>query len=356
MTSASYCSSPATLSRSFEVSKFLCFVSIGLILCDTIQFASFDWSIIRGDRKRRWPQIPYFLVKIVWYAYTGLNLYIIFAPTEINCQGVMDGIELCMGLITVCCSSLLAARTICVYAGTARKVVSAVLFVLGLALTATWMAGVPDVHVVWNPAAAQPWSTGGCDYAKVETRYFVKYLVTIVFDFTVLILTIVGVRRMGGPRIGAILVNHGLIYFFISTAANLVVCILTLLRLSPLMSLVAAVPSSCVSIMAATRLYVYLTDDTRPRNGGAITASQLSSSTSSTTKKIASFIRNATVGKRNTAVASDGSRSNEDLEKAAAKVTRNGVSVEHTYQIYTDTLPTLEETQTASLDSKHLPI
>ncbi|KDQ11845.1 hypothetical protein BOTBODRAFT_135261 [Botryobasidium botryosum FD-172 SS1] len=359
MSSDSYWTSPATLSRSFEVAKLLCFVSIGLILCDTLHFASFDWSLIRGDRKRRWPQIPYFLVKVVWYVYSALNLAIVFAPTEINCQGVMEGIEFCMGTIVVCCSSLLAARTVCVYSGTARRVVSAVLIVLGLALTGTWMAGVPDVRAVWTAAAAQPWSTGGCNYAKVETRYFVKYLVTIVFDFTVLVLTIIGVRRMGRPRIGAILVNHGLIYFFISMASNLIVCVLTLLRLSPLMSLVGAVPSSCVSIMAATRLYVYLTDDTRPKNGGAITISQLSSS-SSTPKKLASLIRNA-AGKRTSMSTKKGANPLGDIEKGHPSIS-NGISVERSFEIHTDSSPTLEG-QTSSLghqispvDSKHVHI
>ncbi|KDQ11863.1 hypothetical protein BOTBODRAFT_113766 [Botryobasidium botryosum FD-172 SS1] len=335
MASLSYWTSPATLGRSFEVVKLLCFVCIGLILCDTLHFASFDWALIRGDRKRRWPYIPYLLVKVVWYLYSALNLAMIFAPTEIDYQGVMDGIEFCMGIIIVCCSSesLLAGRTVCVYSGTTRKVVSVVLIILGAALMVTWMAGVLDARVVWTAAAAQPWSTGGCIYVKVETRYFIKYLATIIFNFTVLILTTVGVRRVGSPPIGVILINHGLIYFLITTFANLVICILTLLRISPLMSLAGAVSSSCVSIMAATRLYVYLADETRPEDGSATTTHQLSPSVHSAPRRAISFIRNAAMEKHGAAVLSGGATdADEDVEKAER--TCRGMSEEQVYEVY----------------------
>lgn len=157
------------------------------------------------------------------------------------------------------------------------------------------MVGVPDIRAEWTPAAAQLWSTGGCNFLEVRVRYCVKYIVTIVFDFTVLILTVVGVRRMGGSRIGETLIDHGIIYFLLTTTVNLVVCILTIFQLSPVMSTIAAPPASCVSIMAATRLYVALHKEANARHTNAITMDQLSSA-SSMGKRIASFVRRATGG------------------------------------------------------------
>lgn len=155
------------------------------------------------------------------------------------------------------------------------------------------MAGVADITAVWSPAAPQPWShTGSCDLVEVKMRYCVKYIVTIVFDFAVLLLTFIGVRRMGGSRIGEVLVDHGIVYFVATAAVNLVVCVLTILQLSPQMSLAAAPASSAVSILAATRLYVALHREANARHSTAITLGQLASSSApSRAKRVASLVR-----------------------------------------------------------------
>lgn len=168
--------------------------------------------------------------------------------------------------------------------------IAALLSIFGIALLAAWMVGVPDVHMVWSSAASQPWSTGGCTFVNVAMRYCVKYIITIAYDFTVLALTVIGVRRLESTRIGEILIDHGVIYFVLTALANLVVTVLTILQLSPIMSTIGAAPASCVSIMAATRLYVSLHEESRGRTAGAITVDQLRSS-GSLTKKIASFFR-----------------------------------------------------------------
>lgn len=216
-----------------------------------------------------------------------VNFVIILTDTEVNCQGMMYAIEFLMGVIAVACSSLLAARTVCVYTGTARTVVSVVVGVALLAQTATWMAGVPDVTAQWLPAAAAPWSTGACGFTAVASQYSAKYFVTVFVDALVLILTTVGVVRMGTSRIGEILVGQGIVYFVIVTVANLIVAILTVMQLSPLISLIGAVPSSAISIMAATRLYVYLAEAAAPQAGG-VSSSQLSGST---VEKVSNFFR-----------------------------------------------------------------
>lgn len=151
------------------------------------------------------------------------------------------------------------------------------------------MAGVTDVHVKWDPAAALSWSTGSCTFVNVATRYCVKYIVTIAFDFTVLALTVIGVRRMENTRIGEILIDHGIIYFVLTAFANLVVTVLTILQLSPVMTTLGASPASGVSIVAATRLYVSLHEEAHRPTSRVVTMDQLTSS--SFRKKIASFFR-----------------------------------------------------------------
>ncbi|KDQ18748.1 hypothetical protein BOTBODRAFT_29127 [Botryobasidium botryosum FD-172 SS1] len=371
---SSYWSQPSILTHAIEIGKVVNYVPIGLLLADNLSYASFDWAIIRGHRNYRWPQIPYFLAKIIWYPYVATIVTVLLSPHQVNCQGLMDANEFLMGLITVCCSSLLAARTLCLYSGVRRKAVLILLSVLGLAHLGTWMAGVPDIRAIWTVAAAQPWSTGGCFFAGIETRYFVKYIVTIVFDLTVLILTIIGVARTGGSHIGDILIKHGLIYFIITTSANLVVTVLTILQLSPVMSTIAATPASCLAIMCATRLYVSLHEEARAQNAGAITMGQLTSS-SSAPKRIVSFFRSV-AGKRSSPATTNntGSRTTmsktasspsqsfndcSELEKGAPRIAIGGVRVQQDYEVHAEDTPKspyLSVSPSVAHDPKHPPL
>lgn len=87
----------------------------------------------------------------------------------------------------------------------------------------------------------------------------VKYVVTIAFDLIVLALTIMGIANMStNSRVGDIITNQGLIYFLLTLVANLIITILTALKLSPTMSLIAAIPQSTICVIASTRLYSQL--------------------------------------------------------------------------------------------------
>lgn len=99
MPSAEFWMLPSTLAHSMEVAKLLCYGSIGLILADTIRFASFDLALIRNSRNRRWPQIPYLLARPLWYLYATSMLILLFTPREVNCQALMNTIEAFMGLV-----------------------------------------------------------------------------------------------------------------------------------------------------------------------------------------------------------------------------------------------------------------
>jgi len=79
-------------------------------------------------------------------------------------------------------------------------------------------------------------------------------------------------RRLSHARLThrGILIDHGIIHFLLTTSANLVVCILTILQLSPITLTIATTPASCVSIMAAARLYVSLHEEARAQNTGTI--------------------------------------------------------------------------------------
>jgi hypothetical protein len=87
------------------MAKFIGWLSAGAVLVDLLSFARFDYGILAGKRRRRWPQLVYFGAKLSWLAYFFLNVTLLYAKTEVPCQGMMYAIEAFMGIIAVLCSS-----------------------------------------------------------------------------------------------------------------------------------------------------------------------------------------------------------------------------------------------------------
>ncbi|EPQ28493.1 uncharacterized protein PFL1_03796 [Pseudozyma flocculosa PF-1] len=243
------------------------FICMGIFFTDNVRFARFDYSLLRGRRSHRLAQIPYFASKLFWWSYMVSCLVFLYTYTEIDCDTVMAWIEAQMGWVAVASSALLACRAVCVFSGRARTAVSVALVVLTAGTLAAWMAGVKDVVSVWLPGAGPEWVDGQCSYVSVHQRYIVKYLITTAYDLVVLLLTVFGLMSFkGGPWIGQLLIEQGILYFAATLLANMVVTALTLANLSPSMSLAGAVPSSLVCVMCSTRLYAQLAEEVSNRN------------------------------------------------------------------------------------------
>ncbi|CAD6902320.1 unnamed protein product [Tilletia controversa] len=269
-------SDPLVMQQAYECAVALFWISVGLTIREQISTFSFDWNIITGHRQRRWPHTVYFLVKICWWAYVALNIVFMYTYKEIKCQQAMWSIEAMMGLITVLCSILLACRTVCVYQNTARKVIMVALSIFAMGLAAAWGQGVTSVGAVWVPGGGKPWNDGACAFAGVARSYSYKYIVTILFDLTVLMLTVYGVYRLEGSttKIGHILIRQGIIYFILTCVVNALITGFTIAQLNPVMSLFLAVPVSAISMVASTRLYVELSEETRPSRDRRLTFSR----------------------------------------------------------------------------------
>lgn len=274
-----------------DICKLLTFMGMGFFFYDIILSLKFDYSLLSGQRQRRWPQLAYFGARLSMLVYLALVLQVLFAKTEFACQEVFYVIEFFMGLVVCSSSVLLACRTICVYHGTARKVVGAVLIVLSSGLLAAWMQDVNSVRAEWLVEQAAPWNTGACTWLEVSDTYFVKYICTIVFDAVVLILTTIGIMQMnGGSRIGTILIRQGILYFVLTFMANLSVTVCTLLQLSATMALFFSPCQSVICTICASRLYVQLAEEAKQSHTTAkLSNSQQTSSFGSSRKFTSRF-------------------------------------------------------------------
>lgn len=172
MVAASYWSSPAVASKTGNVEALLLYISVGIFGYDLILHTRFDWSMITGKRQRRWPQLLYFGTKLIFAIFLSLNVMLFWLETSIDCQAALIAVEFFMGMTNIMSGSLLAVRTVCVYQGTVRKLVTAVLLVSGAGMVAAWMHGVQDVTAIWYTAAASPWNTGACAPIAIKTTYY----------------------------------------------------------------------------------------------------------------------------------------------------------------------------------------
>ncbi|KAK0556995.1 hypothetical protein OC844_005712 [Tilletia horrida] len=259
-------SDPMEMKKDFEAAMVLFWFSVGFSLREQMSTSRFDWDVITGKRQRRWPQFFYFLVKLTWWGYVIANIVLVYTRKPIDCQGAMYAIESMMSVITLCSSILLACRTICVYQDFARKVVIGIISIFALGLAAAWGQGVNSVGAMWLPGQGQPWTEGACAFTGVRMDYSVKYIVTVTFDFLVLVLTVIGVYRLEGSttKIGYILIRQGIVYFIATFVVNALIAGFTIAQLNPVMSLILAVPTSAIAVAASTRLYVELAEETRP--------------------------------------------------------------------------------------------
>ncbi|KAE8222489.1 hypothetical protein CF319_g4322 [Tilletia indica] len=269
-------SEPLVMQQAFEGAIALFWVSVGFSIREQMTTSYFDWDVIVGRRQRRWPQSFFFLVKVTWWVYVTLNIYFVWTTKEIDCQKSIYAIEAMMGIITVCCSVLLACRTICVYQDTPRKVVIGFVTIFAMGLAAAWGEGITSVSAVWVPGGGKPWTEGACAFTSVRTTYSVKYIVTMAFDLTALLLTVYGVFRLEGSstKIGHILIKQGIVYFIVTCVVNALITGFTIAQLNPVMSLILAVPTSAIAVAASTRLYVDLAEETRPSKDREVTFSR----------------------------------------------------------------------------------
>ncbi|UZJ55594.1 hypothetical protein CBS101457_004914 [Exobasidium rhododendri] len=355
MTSASSWESLAMTTKTYEVEKLFVYASFGTFLFDTLLSLGFDWSVIMGKYQRRWPQLLYFSVKILYLAFISLYVATFWFEREVNCRAFMIVLQTFMGLIAITSSALLACRSICVYFGTARKIIAGFLIAFGIAITVAWMCGGREVTFEWSTAAASSWNTGACMATAIKYDYFIKYLFIIFFDFAVLALTVFGIFRMGAnSRIGDILKKQGLIYFVATLVVNFVISVLTALKLSPTMSLVFAAPQLLVCVIASTRLYRSLIEEgivrshvssgvnsgvqsLNSKSGSSSSSSQIKSTGARSSLTIQSLFKHQTLSSST----DDSTPSGMDIETVEKGLfaCESGVHVEQTQEVTVSELP-----------------
>ncbi|KAH9956269.1 hypothetical protein BC827DRAFT_1139822 [Russula dissimulans] len=239
--------SPAQLARDAQAFSNLIHVLFGLYLWEFCVSFDFDQSFISGKRKYRWPLTFYFIGR---YSLLAALIGIIIAlnvRSELNCQSLYT-FNQCMGNIAIGMASInLSLRTVAVWGQ--KWYIIAVLISISLGHWSLLLHGIL-LTAAWIPGQ-------GCVITSTDSKLLsATFIYSMVFDFTVLILTALKLVRPSGTksRLVNMMFSDGLYYFIIAFLANLIATVFMTLNLNAVMSIIANVPAAIASTIAASRV------------------------------------------------------------------------------------------------------
>ncbi|KIK79416.1 hypothetical protein PAXRUDRAFT_834111 [Paxillus rubicundulus Ve08.2h10] len=233
---------------------------MGLYGWEFIISLDFDWAILTGKRKFRWPLTFYFAGRylLLFAIIASLIGFDTPATIELNCQALYVFSEFAGDAAVGLACINLSLRTIAIWSKNKWIIGSLVLIILG-----HWsliLQGVP-VSATWVPGV-------GCTIVEGDPTITIAIFVySMCFDFFVLCLTAYKLawnprRARSSPlhtKLARMIFADGLVYFIIAFLANLTATIFMILDLNAVMGILfnapAAVASTIMASWAVRRLY-----------------------------------------------------------------------------------------------------
>ncbi|KAF8556803.1 hypothetical protein OG21DRAFT_1475795 [Imleria badia] len=241
------------LSTDIVVFDRLIHALLGLYGWEILLSLDFDWAVISGKRKFRWPLIFYFAGRyLLLFAMIGI-LISLDTPKIINCQALYVFNQLAGDAALGLASINLSLRTIAIWSQNKWIVGIIVLLILG-----HWSLILQGVllKVIWVQGV-------GCTIIKSNTTILAAtFIYSMSFDLVVLCLTaykLAWTRRVSGTcgihsKLVRMVFSDGLVYFILAFLANLLATIFMILNLNAVMSVVFNVPAAIASTIMASRV------------------------------------------------------------------------------------------------------
>ncbi|KIJ14734.1 hypothetical protein PAXINDRAFT_99985 [Paxillus involutus ATCC 200175] len=250
--------SPSELATDALMYIKLMHALIGLYAWEFIVSLDFDWAILSGKKKFRWPLTFYFAGRyVLLFAIIGA-LIGMDTSVEVNCKAVYDFSEFAGDAAVGLACINLSLRTIALWSK--NKWIIGILVVIILGHWSLILQGMP-VSATWVPGV-------GCTFVEGNTIIPAAIFVySMCFDFVVLCLTAYKLawdpRRTGSSplhtKLARMIFTDGLVYFIVAFLANLTVTVFMILDLNPVMSVLfnapAAIASTIMASWAVRRLY-----------------------------------------------------------------------------------------------------
>ncbi|KAF7307166.1 hypothetical protein MIND_00510200 [Mycena indigotica] len=216
----------------------------------------FDWQVLTGRKRFRWPLIFYFANR---YLLLGALIGIAIGFDtfqEINCQSLFTFNQFAGDAAVGLASINLSLRTLAIWSQ--NMYIKALLVIIILGHWSLILQGVL-LDAQWSD------ELGSCIIQDTNTTILAAtFTYSMCFDLIVLLLNAykLGVRRQGKSRLTKMIFKDGLVFFFIAFLANLIATVFMFLKLNSIMSVVFNVPAAIASTIVATRAVRRLTNFT----------------------------------------------------------------------------------------------
>ncbi|ESK92565.1 hypothetical protein Moror_4364 [Moniliophthora roreri MCA 2997] len=249
--------SPAALTRDAAAFGKFMHVLFGLYAWEWFTSLDFDWELLRGKRRFRWPLIFYLLGRYCLLIALAATVASLNLTKPVDCTSLYLLIQIMGGMSIALASGNLAIRTIALWRG-----YKFVIFTIIAMMLAHWGL-VFRISVLISASWVDD---QGCVIVNNMAGLIrVTYGYTMGFDFAILCISAYKLGTAPGKRseLVQLLWYDGLIYFVVAFLANMIALIFAILDLNPVMSVIANVPATTISMIAACRavrrlsLFVY---------------------------------------------------------------------------------------------------
>ncbi|KAG9004461.1 hypothetical protein FRB94_002332 [Tulasnella sp. JGI-2019a] len=245
---------PSVIVEDLAIFNKTILVMTGLYAWEVIVTLPYDWSIITGKRKFKYPMAFYFLCRYsLLLSCIGINVAL-NTTKELNCQSLYVFNQLVGNTAVATASTLLMLRTIAIWSRNPYIVYP--LTALSLGQWAILLHGIIIVDARWSPVAK------GCVVVSAPPVFLnLIYIYTMTFDLIVLMLSCWGlIKTSGRSDLWSLLFKDGIIYFIVAFSANCCAAVLILLNLNPAMNIIMSVPAAVASAIVACRGFVRLSN------------------------------------------------------------------------------------------------
>jgi len=248
-------SDPAEIAKDSDAFQKTVFALFGLYLWELFITSEFEWSLLTGSRRFRWPLVFFFLT-LYCLLFSFIGLIISWSiTTPVNCGALFTFNSWTGNMAILCASTSLMLRTIALWE---RKL--SVVIPLGIICLAHWTLLYRTMFIVradWDDDSMTCVVTSASPSLLNVTFFF-----TIAFDFVILCYTAVAPVAKHSARTGLwkLLFKDGLVYFLLTFSMNCVPAVLNLRNLNTPMNVIATVPAATVSSIAACRAVMRLLD------------------------------------------------------------------------------------------------
>jgi len=252
---------PAAILASVEVLESLTIALLGLFGYEYILTLSFEWKIITRKIAFKWPYIFYFLSRYCMLFSLVLTVIVQRSPRIGHCKNLVPSMTPASMLASAFATTNLVTRTVVLW----RHNILIVLSLISASLAQNfYLMLVGAIAVKGQP---DPMGREGCIVLFTSHPLSASTIfITSIYDFIILVLTIVAVSRIPGKTSKwKILSQQGLYYFLFTFLINVPAMIFFLLNLNPPLGAIFAIPAATVSSLLSCRMVVSLID-TRPED------------------------------------------------------------------------------------------